>query len=49
MKGANKLKNHEKQNSMIRERREDEINNINQSKKNNQPLPQPKDIEEIEY
>ena len=49
MKGAINLKNREKQNSIIRERREDEINNINQSKKNNQPLPQPKDIEEIEY
>ena len=49
MKGANKLKNREKQNSNIRERREDEINNINQSQKNNQPLPQAKDIEEIEY
>ncbi|MEE6450382.1 hypothetical protein RAH41_07410 [Gottfriedia acidiceleris] len=43
------MKNRETQNSMIRERREDEINNINQSQKNNQPLPQPKDIEEIEY
>jgi len=49
VKGANKLKNREKQNSIIRERREDEINKINQSKQNNQPLPQPKDIEEIEY
>ncbi|MEH7454045.1 hypothetical protein [Gottfriedia acidiceleris] len=43
------MKNREKENNIIRERREDEINNINQSKKNNQPLPQPKDIEEIEY
>ncbi|WP_286138258.1 hypothetical protein [Bacillus sp. AFS055030] len=43
------MKNREKQNNLIRDRREDEINNLNQSKQNNQPLPQPKDIEEIEY
>ncbi|MEH7349688.1 hypothetical protein [Gottfriedia acidiceleris] len=43
------MKNREKQNSIIRERREDEINNVNQNQKNKQPLPQPKDIEEIEY
>ncbi|WP_268875885.1 hypothetical protein [Gottfriedia acidiceleris] len=43
------MKDREKQNSIIRERREDELNNINESNKNNQPLPQPKDIEEIEY
>ncbi|WP_257144038.1 hypothetical protein [Bacillus sp. AFS002410] len=43
------MKNSEKQNSIIRERREDEVNNVNESQKNNQPLPQAKDIEEIEY
>ncbi|MGG2028557.1 hypothetical protein AB1282_22910 [Gottfriedia sp. S16(2024)] len=43
------MKNHEKQNSIIRERKEDEISIVNQDQKNNQPLPQPKDIEEIEY
>lgn len=43
------LKDRKKQNSLIRERREDEINNVNERQNNNQPLPQPKDIEEIEY
>ncbi|MFB7140336.1 hypothetical protein ACFCYN_11840 [Gottfriedia sp. NPDC056225] len=43
------MKNSEKQNSIIRERREDEVNNVNESQKNKQPLPQAKDIEEMEY
>ncbi|WP_255294807.1 hypothetical protein [Bacillus sp. AFS041924] len=43
------MKDRKKQNSLIRERREDEINNVNERQNNNQPLPQPKDIEEIEY
>lgn len=49
MKGVLKLKEREKQNNMIRERREDEMNNANESQKNNKPLPQAKDFEEIEY
>ena len=41
------MKEHEKK--LLNERREDEITSINQKSKNNQPLPQPKDYEEIEY
>jgi len=43
------VKKTEKQSNLINDRREDEITNVKENTKNNQPLPQPKDIEEIEY
>jgi hypothetical protein len=43
------MKEKGKQNNLFTERREDEITNSKEVSQTNQPLPQPKDFEEIEY
>lgn len=43
------MKEERKNNQLLNERREDQISNANELPKNNEPTPNPKDFEEIEY